>query len=69
MKIIDINSSEVILILYLTMIILYLLEAVRVRFKLTNDQLDELFTNWLREVFLAKRRVAVRKLKLLNDDE
>jgi hypothetical protein len=51
------------------MIILYLLEAVRVRFKLTNDQLDELFTNWLREVFLAKRRVAVRKLKLLNDDE
>ncbi|CAF1397508.1 unnamed protein product, partial [Rotaria magnacalcarata] len=33
-------------------------EAVRCKFKLTNEQLDQLFNDWLREVFLAKRRVA-----------
>ncbi|CAF1451672.1 unnamed protein product, partial [Rotaria sordida] len=31
-------------------------ESVRCKFKLTNDQLDQLFNDWLREVFLAKRR-------------
>ncbi|CAF3472104.1 unnamed protein product [Rotaria magnacalcarata] len=39
-------------------------EAVRCKFKLTNEQLDQLFNDWLREVFLAKRRVAVRKLRM-----
>ncbi|CAF3974724.1 unnamed protein product [Rotaria sp. Silwood1] len=44
-------------------------ESVRCKFKLTNDQLDQLFNDWLREVFLAKRRVAVRKLKMSMNNE
>jgi len=55
--------------LYITMLILYLLEAVRCKFKLTDDQLNQLFNDWLREVFLAKRRVAVAKLKPLNSNK
>ncbi|CAF4922950.1 unnamed protein product [Rotaria sp. Silwood1] len=38
-------------------------EAVRVKFKLNEEQLEQMFNEWLREVFLAKRRVAVAKLK------
>lgn len=55
--------------LYVTILIICLLEAVRCRFRLTNDQLDQLFNNWLREVFLAKRRVAVKKLKSLQSND
>ncbi|CAF4465447.1 unnamed protein product [Rotaria socialis] len=33
--------------------------AVRSKFKLSDDQLEQIFNEWLREVFLAKRRVAV----------
>ena len=41
-----------------------LLGAVRCKFKLTNDQVEQMYSEWLREVFSAKRRVAVAKLKL-----
>jgi hypothetical protein len=45
------------------------LEAVRCKFKLTDDQLEQIFSDWLREVFLAKRRVAVGKIKSLNKNQ
>jgi len=47
--------------------IFFFLEAVRCKFKLDRDQLEQMFNGWLREVFLAKRRVAVAKMKSLNN--
>ncbi|CAF2861249.1 unnamed protein product [Rotaria sp. Silwood2] len=44
-------------------------EAVRIKFKLSDEQLEQLFREWLREVFLAKRRVAVAKLKNMQHSE
>ncbi|CAF4020967.1 unnamed protein product [Rotaria magnacalcarata] len=44
-------------------------DAVRVKFKLTEEQLEQMFNEWLREVFLAKRRVAVAKLKAIKDSD
>jgi hypothetical protein len=44
-----------------------LIEAIRCKFKLTSDQLERIFNDWLREVFLAKRRVAVANIKTLNN--
>ncbi|CAF1410547.1 unnamed protein product [Adineta ricciae] len=44
-------------------------EAVRSKFRLNGDQLEQMFTDWLREVFLAKRRVAVSKLKRSQQSE
>ncbi|CAF3575568.1 unnamed protein product [Rotaria socialis] len=44
-------------------------DAVRVKFKLTEEQLEQMFNEWLREVFLAKRRVAVAKLKPIKDSD
>jgi hypothetical protein len=41
-------------------------EAVRCKFRLKIDELDQVFASWLREVFLAKRRVAVARTKPVN---
>lgn len=38
-------------------------EAVRCKFRLSDEELDQLFNTWLRDVFLAKRRIAVAKMK------
>ncbi len=53
---------------FLSILIVLFLEAIRCKFKLTSDQVQEIFNEWLREVFLAKRRVAVAKMKLLNNN-
>ena len=45
------------------------LEAVRCKFRLTLDELDPLFASWLREVFLAERRVAAVRMKPGNNGE
>ncbi|CAM4930113.1 unnamed protein product [Rotaria socialis] len=44
-------------------------EALRSKFKLSDDQLEQIFNEWLREVFLAKRRVAVAKIKPMKHNE
>ena len=42
-------------------------EAVPIKFKLDDEQVDQIFSEWLHEVFLAKRRVAVSKLKIIKN--
>ncbi|CAF1214632.1 unnamed protein product [Rotaria magnacalcarata] len=44
-------------------------DAVRIKFKISDEQFDQLFSEWLREVFLAKRRVTVAKLKPIKDSD
>ncbi|CAM4988972.1 unnamed protein product [Rotaria socialis] len=44
-------------------------EALCSKFKLSDDQLEQIFNEWLREVFLAKWRVAVAKIKPMKHNE
>ncbi|CAF2096533.1 unnamed protein product [Rotaria magnacalcarata] len=49
--------------------LIMIINAVRIKFKISDEQLDQLFSEWLREVFLAKRMVTVAKLKPIKDGD